>query len=153
MTKAPGKNFLLVTGILYIVFNAFAAMIFPLTMLTINSWLWMFGGEAMRDMWMLLYTLAILLSLFAVAVGIMGVAFCNKIHKAGLLLGVVIVCTALSIIFNLVYTAAILNFSGEMGFLTIIGIPFGLVLPILFIIGAVKNKKAADAAPYEREWR
>ncbi|MDR2183651.1 MAG: hypothetical protein LBE55_05705 [Clostridiales bacterium] len=147
--KAPGKNFLMVTGILFIIFNAIGFFMTLSTIMTVDVWLWMFGGHAMRGTWMMIYGLSLLLSLLAVALGIMGVSLCNKIQHGGMLLVVAIILMVASILYNIIYTALIFNFDGLMGVGAIIGIPIGLVLPILFIIGAVKNKKAADAAPYE----
>ena len=147
--NAPGKNMILVTGILFIVFNGIGFLMTAFVLLGMDGWLWEFGGEAMRGTWTLIYTVSILLSLFAVAIGIMGVALCNKIEKGGLLMGLAIVCTVISVIYQAIYTVAILNFSGEMGISSIFGIPISLIIPILFIVGASRNKKANDAAPYE----
>jgi len=143
-TNAPGRKFLLVTGILFIVFNAIGALLTPMTLMTIDFWLPMFGGEAMRGTWTLIYVGSIILSLFAVLVGILGVAFSNKVEKGGLLVVLAVVTVVSSVVYNIVYTVNIMNYSGEMGIGTIVGIPISLVLPILFIIGAMKNKKVAD---------
>jgi len=146
ITKAPGRNLLLVTGILFIVFNAIGAMTIPFTLLTIEFWLPMFGGEAMRYAWIFVYVAGILLSLFAVVVGILGVAFCNKPDRAGVLIGLAVMTIVLSILYNIVYAANILSFSDGLGIFTVITIPVTLVLPVLYIAGAAKNKKAADFA-------
>jgi len=146
--NAPGRTMLLVTGILFIVFNAFSFLFTPVTLLTIDWWLMDFGGEAMRDTWVLYYSLSMILSIFAVIVGILGVAFCNKIHKAGMLLVLAIICVALTLIYDVAYTVAIISNSAggflTMGVTTVISIPIGLIVPILLIVGAAKNKKAAN---------
>ena len=146
--KAPGKNMLLVTGILFIIFNAIGFFATAIVILTTDYWLWEFGGQAMRDAWMIIYTVDILLSLSAIAIGIMGVALCNKIEKGGMLLICAIILMVFSIIYNVIYIAVIINFDAAMGFGGVIGIPIGLIVPIIFIVGASRNKKAADAAPY-----
>ncbi|MCL2573935.1 MAG: hypothetical protein FWE34_05205 [Defluviitaleaceae bacterium] len=145
--QAPGKNLLLVTGILFIIFNAFGVLTTPFTLMTMDSWLWLFGGQAMRATWTMLYTFNIMLSAFAVIVGILGIMYCNKTDKASLLLVLAVVTIVSSVIFNIAYTVAILAHSTALGVTNIIGIPIGLVLPILFIIGALKNKNAANTPP------
>ena len=147
---APGKNSLLVTGILLIVFNAIGFFTTISTMATTDLWLWSFGGPAMRGTWMLIYTLNLLRSLFAVGVGIMAVTLCSRADKGGILLALGIVLLAATVIYSLVYNGFMISFgtTAALGFIGIIGIPFSLVIPILFIIGASKNKRAADAAAY-----
>ena len=149
MVDAPGKNFLRVTGILFIIFNIIGFFMTVSVVLTTDTWLWMFGGQAMRTTWNMLYGMSLLLSLFAVAVGIMGVALCNKIEKGGMLFATVIILMVLSVINNIVYTVVISGFDGVMGFSNVISIPISLVLPVLFMIGASRNKKAHEAAPYQ----
>ena len=146
--KAPGKTMLLVTGILFIIFNAIGFFLTAIVILTTDYWLWEFGGQAMRDAWMIIYTVDMLLSLSAIAIGIMGVALCNKIERGGMLIVFAIILMVFSVIFNIVYIAVIINFDAAMGFGAIIGIPISLIVPIIFIVGASRNKKAADAAPY-----
>ena len=159
MTNAPGRVLLLVASILYIVFNAVTFFNTPMTLWTIAIWLPDFGGEAMREAWTLIYMADIVIALLAVLVGIAGLALSNKIHKAGLLIGLMIFSMTLAIIYTFIYTAVI--FSSSVHVINTINLVvttwlmslIGLALSILFIIGAVKNKKAANAAPYEREWR
>ena len=153
MTNAPGGVLLLVSSILYIIFNVVTLFNTPITLITIDIWLWEFGGEAMREAWTIIYAADIVIALVAILVGVLGVVFCSKAHNAVLLIGLMIFSMILAIIYNFVYTAAIIGFSFELMATEWLRLFIGLALSILFIVGASKNKKAADAAPYEKEWR
>lgn len=162
---APGKNILMAAGIAFIIFNTMRLFSTMFAMMTINTWLWMFGGQVMRDTWMTMNILFITLSLFGVTIGIMGATFCNKIEKGRGLLVVAIIFMILSTIHNITYSVTALNFVGvtDFGgridinfgaipniqsmtgnFLSILGVPITIALSIFFIVGASKNKKAAD---------
>ena len=150
--EAPGKNFLLVAGILLIIFNAIGFFTTISTIATTNLWLWGFGGPAMRGTWMFIYSLNLLRSLFAVIVGIMGVTSCGKTEKGRTLFVLGIVFLVVTIIYSIVYNGLVMSFGVGvlLGIGGIIGIPLSLVIPIIFIIGASKNKKAAEAGGHHR---
>ena len=160
-TNAPGKSMLMVTGILLIIFSALGFFTTISTIATTNLWLWQFGGPAMRGTWMFIYTANLLRSLFGMAIGIMAVTSCNKIDKGSILFVLGIAFLVVTVIYSIVYNGFILSvgstsigllnipdFNAGMGVGGIIGIPIGLIVPIIFIVGASRNKKAADAAPY-----
>ncbi|MCL2168695.1 MAG: hypothetical protein FWB74_01555, partial [Defluviitaleaceae bacterium] len=69
----PGSTMLLVTGILLIIFNVIAAFNSLATVMDINTWLWMFGGQSMRVVWQIIYTVGIIFSLAAAGLGVAGI--------------------------------------------------------------------------------
>ena len=156
--KAPGKTMLKVTGILLIIFNVIGIFGTLSIISTTDTWLWMFGGEGMRGTWNFIYSISLLLSLSGVAVGIMGVALCNKIEKGIILFVIAIILIVTTVIFNIIYTIIInsfgsgfsVNFHVGLGFSTSISIP-DILLPALYVVGALKNKKAHETVPYLRQ--
>jgi len=144
MAQAPGKNFLLVTGILLIVFNGLGILGTAITLLGINEWLRMFGDESMRGTLILTHTAHIPIPLFSIAVGIMGIALRNKVEKGKMLFNISIVAIIIGVIYNVIF-AAVTNILSESGFSVRFGIP---ILLILYAVGAHKNKKAHEAAQH-----
>ena len=129
-----GQKFLKVTGILMIVFGALALILSivaaiglaALVALDLNTWQ---------------YTLAVILmlvgSIFELIAGIVGVKNCNKPEKAGTCMVWGIIVIALSVLSN------VLTLVGNPDNFSIVNLLTGLVIPVLYLIGAVMNKKAA----------
>ena len=129
-----GSKFLKVTGILMIVFGALALILSivaaiglaALVALDLNTWQ---------------YTLAVILmlvgSVFELIAGIVGVKNCNKPEKAGTCMVWGIIVIALSVLSN------VLTLVGNPDNFSIVNLLTGLVIPVLYLIGAVMNKKAA----------
>lgn len=129
-----GSKFLKVTGILMIVFGALALILSivaaiglaALAALDLNTWQ---------------YTLAVILmlvgSIFELIAGIVGVKNCNKPEKAGTCMVWGIIVIALSVLSN------VLTLVGNPDNFSIVNLLTGLVIPVLYLIGAVMNKKAA----------
>ena len=129
-----GSKFLKVTGILMIVFGALALILSivaaiglaTLAALDLNTWQ---------------YTLAVILmlvgSIFELIAGIVGVKNCNKPEKAGTCMVWGIIVIALSVLSN------VLTLVGNPDNFSIVNLLTGLVIPVLYLIGAVMNKKAA----------
>lgn len=129
-----GSKFLKVTGILMIVFGALALILSivaaiglaALAALDLNTWQ---------------YTLAVILmlvsSIFELIAGIVGVKNCNKPEKAGTCMVWGIIVIALSVLSN------VLTLVGNPDNFSIVTLLTGLVIPVLYLIGAVMNKKAA----------
>ena len=129
-----GSKFLKVTGILMIVFGALALILsivaaiglVALAALDLNTWQ---------------YTLAVILmlvgSIFELIAGIVGVKNCNKPEKAGTCMVWGIIVIALSVLSN------VLTLVGNPDNFSIVNLLTGLVIPVLYLIGAVMNKKAA----------
>lgn len=129
-----GSKFLKVTGILMIVFGALALILSivaaiglaALVTLELNTWQ---------------YTAAVILmlvgSIFELIAGIVGVKNCNKPEKAGTCMVWGIIVIALSVLSN------VLTLVGNPDNFSIVNLLTGLVIPVLYLIGAVMNKKAA----------
>ena len=129
-----GSKFLKVTGILMIVFGALALILSivaaiglaALVALHLNTWQ---------------YTAAVILmlvgSIFEMIAGIVGVKNCNKPEKAGTCMVWGIIVIALSVLSN------VLTLVGNPDNFSIVNLLTGLVIPVLYLIGAVMNKKAA----------
>ena len=129
-----GSKFLKVTGILMIVFGALALILSivaaiglaALASLDLNTWQ---------------YTAAVILmlvgSIFEMIAGIVGVKNCNKPEKAGTCMVWGIIVIALSVLSN------VLTLVGNPDNFSIVNLLTGLVIPVLYLIGAVMNKKAA----------
>lgn len=129
-----GSKFLKVTGILMIVFGALALILSivaaiglaALAALDLNTWQ---------------YTLAVILmlvsSIFELIAGIVGVKNCNKPEKAGTCMVWGIIVIALSVLSN------VLTLVGNPDNFSIVTLLTGLVIPVLYLIGAVMNKKAS----------
>lgn len=129
-----GSKFLKVTGILMIIFGALALILSivaaiglaALAALDLNTWQ---------------YTLAVILmlvgSIFELIAGIVGVKNCNKPEKAGTCMVWGIIVIALSVLSN------VLTLVGNPDNFSIVNLLTGLVIPVLYLIGAVMNKKAA----------
>ena len=129
-----GSKFLKVTGILMIIFGARALILSivaaiglaTLAALDLNTWQ---------------YTAAVILmlvgSIFELIAGIVGVKNCNKPEKAGTCMVWGIIVIALSVLSN------VLTLVGNPDNFSIVNLLTGLVIPVLYLIGAVMNKKAA----------
>ena len=129
-----GSKFFKVTGILMIVFGALALILSivaaiglaALVALELNTWQ---------------YTAAVILmlvgSIFEMIAGIVGVKNCNKPEKAGTCMVWGIIVIALSVLSN------VLTLVGNPDNFSIVNLLTGLVIPVLYLIGAVMNKKAA----------
>lgn len=129
-----GSKFLKVTGILMIVFGALALILSivaaiglaALAALDLNTWQ---------------YTLAVILmlvgSIFELIAGIVGVKNCTKPEKAGTCMVWGIIVIALSVLSD------VLTLVGNPDNFSIVSLLTGLVIPVLYLIGAVMNKKAS----------
>lgn len=137
-TELKGRLMLKVVGILYIVFASFSILA-GLVAIAGGAALGIAGGESLAlglgALAVILGFVAILSSVFGLVVGILGVKWCNRPDKAGTLfvLGIVlIVLAALSLLSS---------FSGDSS-ASVVSSLLGLVLPVLYTLGAWQNKQS-----------
>lgn len=144
--KAPGKTLLQVVGILLVIFGVLSFLMSLISIATLG----MMEGEvgdimeqslAATGITMEAYKISIYLSAVAsvlnLIIGIIGIVNCNKIKRAN----ICFVCGIILLIWQLgndVYAAVTTGISG----LTVISMIIGLVLPVLYFWGAVKNRQA-----------
>lgn len=137
-TNAPGKTLLLVVGILLVIFSAISMFaVIPAFILAIAS-------LSLGTLGVLLL-LAVLLSCASVIIdliaGIMGIVNREKPEKAKVCMNLGITMISITVL-NIIFTII----SSDFNFFNAV---FGLVLPVLYTLGAAKNKNAASAAPYQ----
>ena len=128
--EAKGAKFLKVTGILMIIGGALSIILGIVAVIGVAA-LAVLGVSSG-----ILYASGILALVAAVAQLITGIVGCKnakKPEKAGVCLTWGIIVAALSVI------AEILNVAGGNKF-DVLGLIIGLVIPVLYIIGAAKNK-------------
>ena len=138
LTKTKGTGFLKVTGILMIIGGAISVILGIIAALGVAALVYISDGTVSSA---LLYTSVILMIVSAVAelvAGIIGVANCKKPEKAG-------VCIAWGIIVAVLSVAGTILNSVGGGTFSAFSLILGLVLPVLYIIGAVFNKKEHTA--------
>ena len=145
--KAPGKTLLQVVGILMVILGVLSLLVSLVNIAVLG----MTGngevgeimeqslaatGAPMADYKASVYimTAGALLNL---VIGIIGIASCNKIQRAG----ICFVCGIILIVWQLgtdAYSAVTSGITG-MGIVSII---IGLILPLLYFWGALKNRQA-----------
>ena len=132
-----GSKMLKVVGILMIVFGSIALIVSLVTMAGISV-LGALGASTG-----LLWISAILSLVGTVAefvAGILGVVNWNKPDKAGVCIAFGVIIAALTVVS---FIFSMIAYSESFGFMTIISLFSGLVLPVLYLIGANNNKKQA----------
>ena len=137
-TKTKGSVFLKVTGILMIIGGGISIIMGIIAALGVAALAYIAVGDSSA----LLYASAVLMLISAVAelvAGIIGVVNCKKPEKA-------VVCIAWGIIVAVLSVAGTILNSVGGGTFSVISLILGLVLPVLYIIGAVFNKKEHTAA-------
>ena len=129
-----GRKFLKVTGILMIIGGAFGI---------IGGIVAMIGAGALAAVLetsagglMLASALILASAVFQLIAGIMGVKNCDKPEKAQSCLVMGVIVAILSIAGNIISNVLGSSFN-------ILSYATGLVIPVLYIIGAVKNKEPA----------
>ena len=132
-----GKNFLKVTGILMIIGGAIAIITSVLSLITIITMMAVivYAGFSPLLAWITVI-LAFGGSILELIAGIMGVKYCDDPQKAKMLLGYGVIIVAICILNNIIGLIIGAGFS-------VVSLLVGLVIPILYIIGASKNMKSA----------
>ncbi len=131
--NAPGRSLLKVTGILMVIFGSFNLIFTLVGMLALGAIGGALGGAAGAAVGIGAVLIGSISGIVQFVTGIMGILNANKPEKAM----VCMVFGALMIVFVLVNLFT--NFSG----FAIFGAIIGLVLPVLYIMGALKNKQVA----------
>ena len=137
-TTTKGTGFLKVTGILMIIGGGISIIMGIIAALGVAALAYISDGTVSSA---LLYASVVLMLISAVAelvAGIIGVVNCKKPEKAG-------VCIAWGIIVAVLSVAGTILNSVGGGTFSVFSLILGLVLPVLYIIGAVFNKKEHTA--------
>ena len=137
-TTTKGTGFLKVTGILMIIGGGISIIMGIIAALGVAALAYISDGTVSSA---LLYASVVLMLISAVAelvAGIIGVVNCKKPEKAG-------VCIAWGIIVAVLSVAGTVLNSVGGGTFSVFSLILGLVLPVLYIIGAVFNKKEHTA--------
>ena len=132
MKKAPGSTLIMVVAILFLVFGILAAI----GLAGIGALLaYAAVGGAVIVLSVILSVLMVVLEIIA---GILGIRFCNNLFKADFLFKysvVLLIVAIISLIFGIV--------TSGVAWTSFVG----LVLPILYLVGANMNKNAEFANP------
>lgn len=137
-TKTKGTGFLKVTGILMIIGGAISVIMGILAAIGVAALAYISDGTVSSA---LLYTSVVLMIVSAVAeliAGINGVANCKKPEKA-------VSCIVWGIIVAVLSVAGTILNSVGGGSFSAFSLILGLVLPVLYIIGAALSKKEHTA--------
>ena len=132
--KTKGSGFLKVTGILMIIGGGISIIMGIIAALGVAALAYVSDGRASSA---LLYASVGLMLVSAAAeltAGIIGIINCKKPEKAG-------ICMAWGVIVAVLCVASTILNSAGGGSFSVFFLILGLVLPVLYIIGAVFNKK------------
>lgn len=132
--KTKGSGFLKVTGILMIIGGGISIILSIIAVLGVAALVYISDGEASSAMLYASVALMVVSAVSQLVAGIIGVVNCKKPEKAG-------VCIAWGVIVAVLCIAGTILNSAGGGSFSILSLVLGLVLPILYIIGAVFNKK------------
>ena len=129
-----GRQFLKVTGILMIIGGAFGIIGGIVAMIGAGALAAVLETSAGGLMFASVLILAS--AVFELIAGIMGVKNCDKPEKAQSCIVIGVIVAILSVAGNVISNVLGSDFN-------IINYATGLIIPVLYIIGAVKNKEAA----------
>ena len=129
-----GRKFLKVTGILMIIGGAFGIIGGIVAMIGVGALAAVL--ETSAGGLMLASALILASAVFQLIAGIMGVKNCDKPEKAQSCLVMGVIVAILSVSGNIISNVLGSNFN-------ILSYATGLIIPVLYIIGAVKNKEPA----------
>ena len=135
-SATPGKGLIKVTGILLIIFGAIA-LIFGIIAIAAVAYVGGLFDEDVSALYSLSVIYAFIPTILSFIAGIVGVKNCGNPTKAGTCFAwgiVLIILFVISTILDIVNSA-----------FSVISI-IGVVLPILFLIGAIQNRNAAQVS-------
>lgn len=133
-TKTKGAGFLKVTGILMIIGGAISIIMGIVAALGVAALVYISSGTVSSALLYASVTLMIVSAVAELVAGIIGITNCKKPEKAGACIVWGIIVAVLSV------AGTILNSVGG-GTFSAFSLILGLVLPVLYIVGAVFNKK------------
>ena len=140
MTEAPGAKMLKVVGVLMVIFGALGIiggiMTLPAISLTVAT-LALLGISLSAGAYTVSVLIGIVSAIVLLIAGILGIKNATDVGKAGTLKSLGILCVILTIV-NSVVGFIVLSALG-VGAMAIVSLIFGLVLPILYVVGASKN--------------
>ncbi|MCL2838437.1 MAG: hypothetical protein FWE04_05135 [Oscillospiraceae bacterium] len=140
MTEAPGAKMLKIVSILFVIFGGWGVI----------AGLMACGGASLITaslsilgvgtgvLWVTIIV-AIVLAVLGLIMGIVGLLWSNKTEKAGLLTTLGIAYIALLVVrtvFDFIFASSL---NVGLGAFAWVGLIVGLVLPVLYILGAKKN--------------
>ncbi|MCL1882084.1 MAG: hypothetical protein FWF76_07910 [Oscillospiraceae bacterium] len=151
-STVPGKNYILVPAILILIWGGISFLSNAFELAIIDTWLNDFGGESARNRWIIHHANETIFGAVGITFGILGLIYHKSIEKGKLLMSLAFGYIAATVVNYVIYFAVdvsslILEASdlGEFAPLasgiTLVFLPALLVLPILYAIGAHKNKK------------
>lgn len=129
-----GRKFLKVTGILMIIGGAFGIIGGIIALIGVGALAAVL--ETSAGGLMLASALILVSAVFQLIAGIMGVKNCDKPEKAQSCIVIGVIVAILSVAGNVISNVLGSDFN-------IINYATGLIIPVLYIIGAVKNKEPA----------
>ena len=131
--QAKGAGFLKVTGILMIIGGALALIFAIVAIAGVAALAYLSDGTVTTGLLYAACAVSLVSAVAELVAGIIGVKNCRRPEKAGTCLGWGIAVAALCVL------GTVLNVVGGGAF-SVASLLLGLVLPVLFIIGACKNK-------------
>lgn len=136
--EKKSNGFLKVTGILMIIGGGIGIIIGVIAVLGVGLLAAALGAEASLGLLTFAAILALLGAIVSLTAGILGVANAAKPEKATVCIVFGILTAVLSVLGNVLTAAGGGSFS-------VVNLILGLVLPVLYLIGAFQNKKKAAA--------
>lgn len=134
--ERKSNGFLKVTGILMIIGGVFSGIMGIIAVVGVGVLAAAAGGEVNVGLLVFAAILTLVGALVSFIAGIIGVANAAKPEKAMVCIVFGILTVAFSVLGTILTTAAGGKFS-------VFGLLLGLVLPVLYLIGAFQNKKLA----------
>ena len=144
----PGKTMLMVVGILMIVFSVFSLLTSAVFLATADYWdrvLPIASGMS----WTTYYAILIVSGLFSLVIGIVAVANCGKPQNAGMLKTLAVISIAGVVVWYIFALQSSAIAATGFTVISMIGLPFDLILPILLFVGAHRNHQSLGTSrPY-----
>lgn len=136
--ERKSNKFLKVTGILMIISGALGIILGILAVVGVGAYVAAYGGDAEIGVGMLMSAaiLTLISSAVSLVAGILGVANAAKPEKAMVCIVFGILTVVLAVLGNILTIAGGSDFS-------VLNLITGLILPVLYLIGAFQSKKEA----------